>query len=829
MSLISQLLDVPATDPEDARRRKLLNVLLLGIGAITILIVLLTGVADVAGLLKGDETTLLIYQGSAVALGGMAIIFAINRYGSGWVASFLFLLLLTGIVAVSDSPREVVEGRSMFLFAIPILMASMLLRPWASFGQAGLSSLVIAALATFSLHIVPPLPSMLGFFAIALVAWLSSRSLERTLKDLRTVNRELDERVAERTRDLAEALAREHATARRNEAILEGIADGVVVFDKTGKATIANPAITQLLGLTAERIIGRDIEDLIDPRMTAVDQEVITALLKGENVHYPTVKIEWGEKTLSVSSAPVHDRSGAVIGSVAVFRDFTREAELDRMKSDFISIASHELRTPLTSIRGYLDLLEMGSSASLTEQQRRFLQVARENTKRLHQLVNDLLDVSRIESGRIELDVQVISLSEVLVNSANLLRNQFAQRGLTLDLDVPPDLPKVFADPKRIAQVITNLLSNAYKYTPEGGATVRARCIGNAIQVDVTDTGIGVSAEDQAKLFTQFFRAEDDYVREQSGTGLGLNITRSLVEMHGGHIWAKSKPGAGSTFSFTLPLPQGHVDEIAPSGETRAVPLAAAAWDSPYVVVVDDEPDVAHLFRVQLEQEGYRVTVVTQSDQAVKAIRQIHPDLVTLDLVMETDGLTILKELKSDPETADIPVVIVSVVPQKEKGLAWGAADYLVKPVDEEELLSSIGRVLGKATDASQHKILVVDDEPDIVTWLQHALALHGYRVTTALDGVEALEAVKAEVPDLILLDLLMPRMDGRATIRKLREQENTKQIPIIVLTASQLDRETERARILGMGATELLRKPVSMEQLVADIKKHLEQQADTG
>ena len=822
MGLITQLLNVPTTDPEDARRGRLLNILLFGMAAIAAVNLLATAITDVTGLVHWDSATSLIYLGSLVALAGMVAIFLMNRYWSGWLATTLFLLLLTAIVALSDEPRQIVEGRSMFLFAIPILMASVLVRPWASFAMAALSSLLVAPIALFSLRIVPPLPSMLGFFAIAFVAWLSARSLERALQDLRTVNRELDLRVAERTRDLAETLAREHAAATRNQAILEGIADGVIVFDRGGKALVANSAIIQLLGLTPKHILGKRIDALIEPRLSDVDRDIVADMLADQSARYPSVKIQWDQKTLSISSAPVRDRAGVVTGSVAVFRDFTREAELDRMKSDFVSIASHELRTPLTSIRGYLDLLNMGRPDPLTEQQRSFLQVARDNTERLHQLVNDLLDISRIESGRIELDVQVVSLAEILGKSASLVRNQFVQRGLTLDLDLPPDLPRVFADPKRIGQVVTNLLSNAYKYTPEGGATVHAHASNGTIQVDVKDTGIGISDEDRSKLFTQFFRAESDFVREQSGTGLGLNITRSLVEMHGGRIWVESEPGQGSTFSFTLPLPKGKADGTAPGSGIASSAAHPTRWNTLHLVVVDDEPDIAHLFRQRLEREGYRVTVVTESARAVEAVRRLQPDLVTLDLVMEKDGLTILRELKADPHTSAIPVVIVSVVSQAKKGWAWGAADYLVKPVDSETLLNSVASILGRSEDASGKSILVVDDEPDIVSWLQHALALEGYRVTTAFDGIEALDVVSSDPPDLILLDLLMPRMDGRATIRRLREDDDTRNTPIIVLTASQLDRDSERAQILGMGVNELLRKPVSIDRLVAEINKYL-------
>jgi DNA-binding response OmpR family regulator/two-component sensor histidine kinase len=532
-----------------------------------------------------------------------------------------------------------------------------------------------------------------------------------------------------------------------------------------------------------------------------------------------------------VSFAPVTNVSAQVTGTVAVFRDYTHEAEVDRMKSDFVSVVSHELRTPLTSIKGYLDLVLMGAAGQINKQQSSFLAIAKNNADRLNELVADLLDISRIESGRIELDVQVISIPEIVERVAQSLEREFEDRGLTLTLALEPGLPEVFGDPGRVAQILTNLLSNAYKYTPQGGATVRARVARDTLQVDVVDTGVGISASDREKIFTRFFRAEDTAVREQPGTGLGLNITRSIVEMHGGEIWVDSEPSIGTTFSFTLPIPAGFMaGEPAGAAERVAAGLEPASEveplemipSGPWILVVDDDDDVAHLFEHQLHKAGYRVTVVTQGSRVLEVTRQLQPELITLDLMMDVDGLEILRVLKSDPATAAIPVVIVSVIAEPKKGLALGAADYLIKPLREGELLQSVRWVLEQYGSDSRNKILVVDDEIDIVGWLKHFLTHYGYHVSEAYDGVQALEAVAADRPDLILLDLKMPRMDGRTTLRRLRENEETRSIPVIVLSAIPYSDETERVEMLGLGVREFLRKPVTMEQVVAEIKKSL-------
>jgi len=352
------MLDVPSTDPDDARRRKLLNILSLGAALSAALALLVTLVADIAGLERLEGVSVVYLSGLAMLVGVLTII-VINRYWSGWLASSLFLLFLTAVLSISDVPQEISNGRSTIVFAVPIVVASVLLRPDASFIMAALSSLVITVIA-LGVGEVPNPFAMILFLALAIVSWLSARSLERVLQDLRALNRELDQRVVERTRELAETLS-------KNQAILEGIADGVIVFDNDDEAAIANPAIADLLERSADAIIGHDIKTLMGDDVDAEDRELIVGLLRNRDMRYPSLKLEWGDRTLSVSIAPVHIASGEAIGTVAVFRDFTREAELDRMKSTFVAIASHELRTPLSAILGYADMLQALSLIHISE------------------------------------------------------------------------------------------------------------------------------------------------------------------------------------------------------------------------------------------------------------------------------------------------------------------------------------------------------------------------------------------------------------------------------------------------------------------------------
>ncbi|MDX9829518.1 MAG: response regulator [Anaerolineae bacterium] len=829
---LSYLVDIPSEDPDERRRSRLLNLLLLSLSVLTFLTLLVTILVSIADV-QNWETNSTVLVGSGAGLLSFAVIYVINRRGLSWLASTLFLLVLIAIISFTESdPKEVVDGRTLFLFAIPILTASVILRSYASFFAAGIITVILVSIALYT-GLVPNLVALVGFYALALLSWLSARSLERALEDVRAINRELDQRVDERTRDLTEALAREHAEANKNQAILEGIADGVIVFGNDGKAVVANPAIGHLLGKDAGDFLGRDIAELMAGDVAPADQQMVDGLLRETDSYRSSVKFEWADKTLSVSFAPVHDMRGAVTGTVAVFRDFTREAEVARMKSDFVSIVSHELRTPLTAIKGYLELILMGAAGPVSKQQASFLEIARANTERLHILVSDLLDLSRIESGKVELEVKVVSIPQLVDQVSTTLQKEFADRGMTLTTDVPDDLPEIFGDPGRIMQILTNLLSNAYKYTREGGAMVRARVEDSFLRIDVIDTGVGISAQDQALLFTRFFRAEDDLVRQQTGTGLGLNITKSLVELHGGEIRVASELGKGSTFSFTLPLPEGLVRPEGVEAAPLSAPDAPKALPSPipagpWILVADDNQDVTGLFQLQLERAGFRVVVVNQGSRVVDVARQLRPELITLDLLMDVDGLAVLKDLKADDVTAHIPVVIVSVVPKGEKGLALGAADYLVKPLDEGELLNCVRRVLDLGNDGTRNKILVVDDEIDIVGWLKHFLTHSGYEVAEAYDGIQALEAVRQDRPDLILLDLKMPRMDGRTTLRRLREQAETRDIPVVLLSANPVSDETERAQMLSLGVRRFLQKPITAEQLVAEVQRQLGHRAGT-
>ncbi|MCS7286822.1 MAG: GAF domain-containing protein [Anaerolineae bacterium] len=637
-------------------------------------------------------------------------------------------------------------------------------------------------------------------------------------------NAELYRLITDQAQKLGDMLQEQAAEAYRIQTILSSITDGILVLDENNNILMLNPSAEEMLGVRGIPLADRPLRDIV----AVVSEEERSFALKfytdllihsgkikepGETVSF---RIEGPRRVLDVSLVTAPVGRGGAMGTIAVLRDITREAEIDRMKTEFISTVSHELRTPMTSIKGYIDLLYMGVAGPLSEQQKRFVTIIKNNTDRLASLVSDILDISRIESGKVRLSFEPVYLKKLLEEVSLAFEHIIQKKNLNYTVDIPDDLPPLWADRDRLSQILNNLISNACQYTPEGGSvTVSARLVNDMVQVDVTDTGIGIAPEDLPRVFDRFFRSDHPMVRDVPGTGLGLAITKAFVEMHGGRIWVQSELGKGSTFSFTIPTTSGE------KAEEKLLQILPREEKKGRILVVEDDQDVAELIRHSLEAEGYEVTVTFSGWDALWFARESRPDLITLDIRLgDMDGFELLERLKKDEATASIPVVIVSVVAEPEKGFALGAADYITKPFEEERLVMSVRSILEALDGGRLNKILVVDDEPDVVNWLVDALARYNFKVRGAYSGEEALRIVKEDTPHLILLDLKMPGLDGYEVLKKLRADESTRHIPVIVITASPVDREKTRVKVLGLGARRFLVKPFSVETLIAEIKR---------
>jgi PAS domain S-box-containing protein len=644
-------------------------------------------------------------------------------------------------------------------------------------------------------------------------------------------NAELYQLITEQAERLGVMLRTQRAESAKHQAIVESIADGVLVLDVSRHVILINPAAARILGLGVSAVEGKHVHEILGRAEASSDQELarqlydklMTGMGQFSSLEQPPeepspsldFRLEAEQKVVVGKLSPALLGTGEFPSLVTVLRDISREAEVDRLKNEFISTVSHELRTPMTSIKGYSDLLFNDRVGALSDQQRHFVGVIKNNADRLTALVNDILDISRIETGRLKLQIDSLDLMELIGGVVDNFRGQMVEKSLDLTLDLPPSLPPVRGDMGRVTQVLENLTSNAWKYTPEGGrVTIRAQAIESYVQVDVTDTGIGIDLKDIPHIFDRFYRTEQAEVQAVDGSGLGLSIVKMFVELLGGDIWVTSELNKGSTFSFTLPL-------LAPTSVT----LPEGDAMGPRVLVVDDDEHILELLRHQLEAEGYQVVTAQQGKDVFELARTHRPDLITLDVLLDDmDGFQVLEGLKRDASTSMIPVIIVSIVPDAEtRGLALGAAGYIGKPFEEKQVLGQVREVLsslGMAANDHVRQVLVVDDDRDIVGWLRTSLTNSGFNVHGAYNGREALALVREVSPDLILLDVKMPDMDGYEVIRKLRQEQATRDIPVIIITGSSVDDDYEQVEILGMGVKHLLTKPFTIETLVEEIKR---------
>ncbi|MBI3968752.1 MAG: response regulator [Chloroflexi bacterium] len=615
------------------------------------------------------------------------------------------------------------------------------------------------------------------------------------------------------------AIERLSNTRALYEAAVVNLADGLAIMDRDERVVCWNPRMEELLRVPSERVVGRPIVEVTAKELyerTPDPEDTLRRALeaRGKALSGTPATFEYvidGSRVLQTLVFPIHGTTG-LMGHGRLVRDVTHEREVDRMKTEFVSLVSHELRTPLTSIKGYVDLLVNGEVGELSADQQEFLEVVKSNADRLAALINDLLDVSRIEAGKVELRLDAVDVEELLQNVAASLRPQVVAKRQSLHVEATTAIPPALADAGRVTQILVNLLSNAHKYTPVGGTiTARLRVDGERLRIDVQDTGVGLSTEEQSRLFTKFFRARNRATEGSTGTGLGLVIARSLVELHGGTIEVTSAPGAGSTFSFTLP----RVRTASPT-EVRRDDQALQGC----VLVVDDEVDHAEVIRRYLARAGYRVAIARDGREALERADALRPELITLDINLpDIDGLTVLERLKVKPATAGIPVVLLSALPDDDRGTLLGAVDYLSKPIDRGALLDRIRRLL---RDERPRTVLVADDDPDIRTLLAGHLRRAQYQVLEAADGAEAIELADRERPGLVLLDIRMPRVDGLAALQELMSRASTKDIPVLVMTASPGALEESRPIVATIDSAMLIDKPCTPRELAEAIGRCL-------
>ncbi len=576
-------------------------------------------------------------------------------------------------------------------------------------------------------------------------------------------------------------------------------------------------------GLRAERVSDDEIGRLVEAfnGMLSIVQQRDTELqeandqLAGLN---RGLEDKVAERTLALEDAIRDAQTAKKVAEEA------REAAEDanRAKSVFLANMSHELRTPLNAIIGYSEMLEEDAGDAGMVEFTTDLRKIHGAGKHLLGLINDVLDISKIEAGKMDLFLETFEVGSVVEDVVSTIQPLVQQNGNVLEVVSGVGLGMMRADLTKVRQVLFNLLSNACKFTDKGriGLRVERREVEGveSMVFEVSDDGIGMTEEQIAKLFKAFTQADASTTRKYGGSGLGLAITRYFCRMMGGEVRVRSEFGKGSVFTVTIPVA---VVESRPvvmdtTFVQRERGLPKALEGASRVLVIDDDPTVHDLMRRYLGREGFEVVTASGGREGLEMVKQVRPDVITLDVMMaEMDGWSVISALKADPETAEIPVIIMTMLDDKEMGFALGASDYMTKPVNRDRLLGVMRK--HHQSQLPCH-VLVVEDEPSIRQMVRRVLEKEGWTVREAENGMEGLRAMEQHVPSIVLLDLMMPVMNGFDFIRELRRREEWRNIPVVILTAKDLTGE-DREQLKGNVELVLQKGDYSRDRLLDEVR----------
>ena len=621
------------------------------------------------------------------------------------------------------------------------------------------------------------------------------------------------------------------AQEHEKKIILNALSELVIFVDLQLKIVWANKASLDYIGLGLEKVIGRDYE------------KVFVMLDESSGKSFPRKALESGSgvsgevatpdgKVWLVSANLIRDEEGKVTGILQTGLDISvhkrseekllhakLEAEAaSRTKSEFLANMSHELRTPLNSIIGFSDILLEQVFGELNERQLKYVNNISTSGKHLLELINDILDLSKVEAGKMELHYSEFSMDSVFEEAKAVLTPLAQDKSLEIEFRIEA-VSTIEADRSRLIQILYNLVSNAIKFTPEGGK-VLVNCMksGNRVLISVIDTGIGISPKDQRKLFQPFTQLDASSSRQYCGTGLGLALVKKIVNLHQGEIWVESEVGKGSTFIFALPLKKPPENEKSRDLKFENVVLefelnkteALSVKDvikvpeevlqlpeihysekedaeQELVLIVEDDKNSSELLSIVLKDAGYSVASVPGGKNVFEIAKKLKPEFITLDVFLpDINGWLVLRQLKNDPETALIPVLIISMTNYNELGIALGATYSFTNPVKRAELITSLREITNKF-ELKNPKVLIIDDDENTVELLNSMLESDGFEIIKAYSGKEGIEKLFSEKkPDILILDLMMPEISGFDVISSLRANENTKNLPLIVCTSGE-------------------------------------------
>ncbi|MEO1388088.1 MAG: ATP-binding protein [Cyanobacteria bacterium J06634_6] len=621
-----------------------------------------------------------------------------------------------------------------------------------------------------------------------LIEWVGNRT-----QALEEAKETLEGRVKDRTQEL--------------NAIIDNLGNGLLVVNPAGTIIHANPTLKRMFNLSDSDLAGKAVEAIFDDRIIQIVKHSQANMTAAWNTELALESEQIGQATitpiLSAENASANNTAATVVGTVVLIRDITTEKAVDQMKTDFISTVSHELRTPLTSVLGFAKIIkkkletvllpavvsEEKKTKRAVRQVQDNLQIIISEGERLTSLINDVLDIAKIEAGKIEWRMTEVS-PQTIVEQAIAATSVLAQKNnIVVITDIAPTLPTVTADPDRLMQVIINLISNAIKFTQDGNVVCEVKPTEDELRISIIDTGIGISAEDQPLVFEKFKQVGEIMTDKPQGTGLGLPICKQIVEHHGGRIWVESQLGVGSTFSVALPLNSSLAKPIVNNQTVEDLvkrlkadvkqTTPSTSGEIKTILVVDDESNIRSLLRQELETEGYLVQEAKDGVAALESIKQTPPDLIITDVMMpRLDGFDLTAVLKTNPETADIPTVILSIVEDKDRGFQLGVDRYLTKPIDVGSLLSNVETLLTHKT--SRSKVLVVNKDACASKTLTEVLLTKGYVVAEASTGQEGLDKARAIKPDMMIVDAEL--LEENNIVKTLRFEKGLENVSVILV-----------------------------------------------
>jgi PAS domain S-box-containing protein len=651
-------------------------------------------------------------------------------------------------------------------------------------------------------------------------------------------------------------------------SLIESNIDALMATDPRGIITDVNKQTEALTGCTRDELIGSPFKDhFTDPVLAQAGINRVLAEGKVTNYELTALARDGSETAVSYNATTFYDRHRSLQGVFASARDMTelkafartlqqKNVELEdasRMKSEFLANMSHELRTPLNAIIGFSEVLRDGLIGSLTDQQRGFIGDIFGSGKHLLSLINDILDLSKVEAGKMMLDLETVQVPSLFANSLSIIREKAAARHIGLEMHVSEELGTICADARKVKQIVYNLLSNAVKFTVDGGAvTLRADRVPRAavgrpsgpwvglafplaenafaefLQISVTDSGIGISYDGLEHLFKPFSQIDSGLSRKFEGTGLGLAMVKILTELHGGAVAVESAVGEGSRFTAWLPV-RDVENDTAPVDRAPAISRIAMGG-ARTALVVEDDAKSADLLRVHLEAEGFHVLHAASAEAALTLAMQQPLSLITLDIMLpRMDGWEFLSRLKQLPALSLVPVVIISIVADRNRGFALGAAAVIQKPVSRQELYDSLAELgLFPPPHGGSLKVLVVDDDPKVVELVAVRIADEAITVLRAYGGREAIEMARREFPDVIVLDLMMPDVNGFDVVDALQQRPDTARIPIMVVTAKRITAE-DRAKLNGFVTTIMEKGEFDRDRFTAEVRRAMSGRRATG